>query len=130
MGGVHILSASVRVGGIGSTTDNFHSGGVGYPIDIQHGIVKGAGADMMGVRHVIHPGTDIVVVGFKIPRWNSLVEFVNRAAQKIPEARLIAWDVAITENGFDMVEGNYDGDPGFMQTPQMKGNWLDIKKYM
>ena len=129
-GGVHILSASVRVGGIGSTTDNFHSGGVGYPIDIQYGIVKAAGADMMGERHIIHPGTEIIVVGFKIPRWNSLIEFVNRAAQKIPDARMIAWDVAITENGFDMVEGNYDGDPGVMQTPQMKGKWLEIKKFM
>lgn len=125
----HILSASVRVGGVGSTTDNFHSGGVGYPIDIEHGVVSGAGADMMGQRYIFHPGTSVKIIGFEIPRWEALVEFVFRACAVLPTARLIAWDIAVTENGFEMVEGNYDGDPGFMQTPMEKGSLYQIKRY-
>lgn len=39
----HILSACVRVGGYGSTTDNFHSGGVAYPIDLQYGAIAMGG---------------------------------------------------------------------------------------
>ena len=30
-------------------------------------------------------------------------------------------DVAVLENGFEMVEGNYDGDSGFMQSPSQEG---------
>ena len=123
-----ILSASIRVGGVGSTTDNFHAGGVGYPIDIEHGCVCAAGADMMGSRYLYHPKSNVKVIGFDIPRWRELKEYVYRACLKYPTARLIAWDVAITETGFDMVEGNYDGDPGFMQTPLDKGMFLRIKE--
>ena len=34
-----ILSASVRVGGKGAEVDNYHAGGVGYPIDVESGII-------------------------------------------------------------------------------------------
>lgn len=127
-GDPHVLSASIRVGGVGSTTDNFHSGGVGYPIDVEHGVVCGAGADMLGRRFFYHPGSNVKLIGFEVPRWKELLEYVFKACKVIPTARMIAWDVAITETGFDMVEGNFNGDPGFMQTPLIKGTWFEIKK--
>lgn len=117
----HILSASLRVGGKGSDVDNYHSGGVGYPIDVETGVIKSAGADIMGIRHLYHPSTGVKVIGFEIPHWKECVEFVQRACFVVPVARLIAWDVAILENGFEMIEGNYEGDPGLMQAPSGEG---------
>lgn len=117
----HILTCSLRVGGYGSEVDNYHSGGVGYPLDVKTGVIMGAGADIMGGRHLYHPGTQAKAIGFQIPAWKNLIQFVQKACLVIPTARLIAWDVAVLEDGFEMIEGNYDGDPGIMQTPSGEG---------
>lgn len=126
----HILSACIRVGGKGSTTDNFHSGGVAYPIDVDHGVVCGQGSNMVGENFLYHPGTEAKVIGFEIPRWNELVSWLFKAAVKIEKARMIAWDVAVLEDGFELIEANYNGDPGVMQTPLQQGTLLKIKEYM
>ena len=129
-GNPHILSSCMRVGGLGSATDNFHSGGVAYPIDIEHGIIIGAGADMNGKRYYYHPDSNYKMIGLEIPYWDRLVDFVFRAARKFPKSRMIAWDVAVKSNGFALLEGNYNGDPGILQTPLQKGLLPQIKKYM
>lgn len=126
----HILSASIRVGGMNSEVDNFHQGGVGYPLDLEHGVVMAAGHSIDGKSYLYHPGTNTKIIGFEVPNWTALKEYIFRAAQIIPTARLIAWDVAVLEDGFEMIEGNYNGDPNFMQTPSNKGKRREIKKYM
>lgn len=115
------LSASIRVGGVGAEVDNFHAGGVGYPIDLETGIVSAAGTTIAGEKVLFHPGSGKKVVGFEVPNWNELKRFVVKLDQVVPEARLVAWDVAILENGFELIEANYDGDPGFMQAPSQTG---------
>lgn len=125
----HILTASLRVGGKNAEVDNFHSGGVGYPIDIESGVIKEAGADIIGNRYLFHPGTNVKVIGFQVPNWKELTKFVFSACCVLPNARLIAWDVAVLEDGFEMIEGNYDGDPGFMQTPSNEGMLQRIRTW-
>ena len=61
------------------------------------------------------------MIGFQISNWKALVSFVKEAACIVKNANLIAWDIAILEDGFEMVEGNYDGDSGFMQSPSQEG---------
>lgn len=122
----HVLTATLRVGGKNAEVDNFHSGGVGYPIEIETGIIKGAGADIMGRRFLFHPSTGVKVIGFQIPNWEGLLRFVYSACRVLPRARLIAWDVAVLENGFEMIKGNYDGDPGLLQTPSGEGQRTKI----
>ncbi len=122
----HILSAMIRVGGQGAEVDNYHSGGVGYPIDIDTGYVCGPGADLHGRRFLKHPGTDAKVIGFEVPNFAELKEFVFKATQVIKEARLIAWDVCVLEDGFELIEANYDGDSGFMQSPLQQGRRKEI----
>lgn len=128
-GDAHILSASLRVGGKGSEVDNYHSGGVGYPIDPETGVIMAAGADILGRRYLYHPGTGAKTIGFEIPRWEQLKSFVFSACTVTPKARLIAWDIAVLTDGFELIEGNYDGDPGFMQTPSGEGQLITIKEY-
>ena len=74
-------------------------------------------------------GTGSKAVGFEIPRFDQLKEFVFSACKVIPTARLVAWDVAVTENDFEMVEGNYQGDPGVMQYADRCGHLNILKKY-
>lgn len=34
---------------------------------------------------------------------------------------MIAWDIAVTPDGFEMIEANHDGNPDLMQGPIDKG---------
>lgn len=125
----HILSASIRVGGINSVVDNYHSGGVGYPLDIKTGVVCGPGSNLTSANFLYHPGNNVKVIGFEVPQWDKIIEFVNRLCLVIPTARFIAWDIAILQDGLELIEANYDGDPGFMQSPLKQGKLIEIRKW-
>ena len=115
------LSAVLRAGNSGSDVDNFHAGGVAYPINIEYGFVCGAGNDIDGNRHYFHPSTKVKMIGFQIPDWSKLKIFIEDVARVIPQGRFIGWDVAITQDGFELIEANYMADPGVMQSPATEG---------
>ena len=106
-GEVHVIAASLRVGGQSSVVDNFSAGGVQYPIDPRYGIVVGGGVTHDGTRDVFyHPSTGKQVLGFNIPHWDQVVETVKKAGTIPENIRYVGWDIAITESGCEMVEGN------------------------
>lgn len=78
-GNVHILKAVLRVGVGESIVDNFHSGGVIYPINIEHGFIESKGqirAQKDGV--FVHPGTDKIMLGLVIPHWDMAKETIKK----------------------------------------------------
>lgn len=116
-----IFSASIRVGGKNAEVDNFHAGGVGYPIDVESGIIKSSGKNILGQKFSYHPTSGVKMIGFEIPMWDNLLNYIHDLNQVVETARLIAWDIAITPEGFELIEANYEGDPGFMQSPSEIG---------
>ena len=44
--------------------------------------------------------------GFKIPNWNNLIIEITKAAKKNSKIGYVAWDVAILENGIEIIEAN------------------------
>lgn len=110
-GKAHILKAVLRAGVGDSVVDNFHSGGVIYPVNIEHGFIEASGVRRMDRKKVsIHPGTDIIMLGFAIPHWNQLIETVKLMAESLPQVRYIGWDMVITPEGVDMIEANDNAD--------------------
>ena len=53
-----------------------------------------------------HPVTGFKFKGAKIPHMDKALELVKKAAKLVPEMRWIGWDVAITEDGAAIIEGN------------------------
>lgn len=53
-----------------------------------------------------HPVTGFKFKGAKIPHMDQALDLVKKAAKLVPEMRLIGWDVAITEKGAAIIEGN------------------------
>lgn len=53
-----------------------------------------------------HPVTGFKFKGAKIPHMDKALELVKSAAKLVPEMRWIGWDVAITEDGAAIIEGN------------------------
>lgn len=108
---VHILKAILRAG-IGDTvTDNYHTGGVIYPISIEEGLVESYGVRRDdNTKICVHPGTDIIMLGYKIPKWKETLSMVKAMHCKVPEIRYIGWDIAISDNGPDFIEANHNAD--------------------
>ncbi len=100
-----IVYAFLRIGN-GKVMDNVDCGGMAARIDLESGKLLTVGADKQGNTFLKHPMTNTSIIGFTIPFWNEAKAMCLKAAQKIPEMRYIAWDVAITESGPTFIEGN------------------------
>ena len=106
-GEVHLISTSLRCGVGDAIVDNYSGGGVVYPLDNKLGRINGPGKSLkLGLYIYTHPGTDIFMLGRVIPYWNEALEIVMAAAKVVPQIRLVGWDVAILENGPELIEGN------------------------
>ena len=100
-----IVYAFLRIGN-GKVVDNVDCGGMAARIDLESGMLKTVGADKAGNTFDKHPMTGTPIVGFTIPYWEEAKQMCLDAAQKVPQMRFVAWDVAITENGPTFIEGN------------------------
>lgn len=113
---IHVLGAWLRVGAIGKVVDNWGAGGVGYNVDIETGMIDRAGRDKKNRSYIYHPGTDKCMVGFRIPNFKNVLESVKKMAALTPYARYVGWDIAITEDGIDLIEMNFPPGHDMMQS--------------
>lgn len=127
----HVLKAILRAG-VGKTlTDNYHTGGVIYPVNIDAGFIESFGYRRGRKEYVyVHPETNTMMLGFTIPCWDKVLSTVKQAALMIPSIRYVGWDIAVTKRGIDIVEGNADADHAlFERVGNSKLFWPIIKKY-
>lgn len=103
---VQPVGAGLRCGGGGQVVDNFHHGGTAYPLDIETGIVTGPGIDLDGNAVLHHPATGHIMPGFQVPHWDAVLDMIQKAAVTVPHIGYVGWDIAITEDGPELVEGN------------------------
>ncbi|MCK8520568.1 hypothetical protein M0D21_03250 [Aquimarina sp. D1M17] len=105
---IHILSAFMRFGRGGNVVDNGSAGGFYLSINLEEGTLKGYSHQLMkygGERLQVHPDTNIVFDGYKIPYFEESCALIKKAVSYIPD-RIIGWDIAIGENGPIIIEGN------------------------
>lgn len=102
---VDILFAGIRFGAKGCEIDNISTGGRIAPIDTVSGKICGRSHMKKTVTGDSVDGDDYI--GFQIPMWDKLDDFLYRLTAVVPQMRYMAWDIAITENGFAVIEGNH-----------------------
>lgn len=126
---VVLLGGALRMGIGGSFVDNAGKGGIYASLDIETGIVNSMAIDNLGNYYVKHPSSGIVIPGFMIPKWEELCGMITEIASVLPGAVMISWDMAFTEEGWCMVEGNDVGGHHLIQMPTQKGikNKLDLE---
>lgn len=95
-----------RMGMGGSHTDNMSGGGLGAMVDPETGILYEQGRDYLGKSHLFHPDTGVKIIGLQLPEWNQLLELVKELSSVIPQVRLVGWDFAYSDKGWDFVEAN------------------------
>ena len=127
-GHAHILRAGLRAGVGDAVVDNFTAGGVLYQIDINTGRIDNKGIQGTNYNIIFHPSTDICMLGFQMPNWQTAIDSVIRAAEKLPQCRFIGWDVAFTTKGIELIEGNHNPGIFTMESLGTPGAYADVMK--
>lgn len=81
-------------------------------VDPETGVISSDGFQENGDVAAVHPDTGIVFKGYQIPRWRECVELVGTLMDRLPGYGYIGWDLALTPDGWCVVEGNYSGEFG------------------
>lgn len=110
----------MRIGMGGAIVDNGGKGGILASIDTSSGIITGAVTED-GREYVIHPDTKIPIIGFKIPLWEEAKDFTRQLMDALPEGIYMSWDIALSEKGWLMIEGNVQGQLFGQQLPNHHG---------
>ncbi len=109
-GRIQTVSALIRFGANRSHVDNASSGGVFCKVDLDSGSLGPFArkfSQFGGTIHPEHPDTGFPFAGFVVPHFAAAVEMVKAATERLPY-RLVGWDVAITDTGPVLIEGNHN----------------------
>ncbi len=105
-----------------SAVDNFHAGGIASSIDVRTGKLGPAtGLEIRdgAIWHHRHPYTGAIINERQLPLWQEAVDLVVRAHRAFNDYALVGWDVALTENGAILIEGNREPDVDIHQRTAM-----------
>ena len=101
----HVYSL-VRMGMGDSFVDNISSGGMYTWVD-EDGVLRYPCFHDKSASYIdVHPKTGVQIKGFQIPLFAEAVDMCLEAALVEPRVGYVGWDVAITEKGPVLVEGN------------------------
>jgi len=90
-----------------SRVDNIKAGGLMAPVDPETGILGSACMGKGVGEYPAHPETGAAIGGKQLPFWQEARALVLRAhSEGFPEYVMVGWDVAITETGPVLIEGN------------------------
>ena len=126
----HLFSAFFRTGNGNTVVDNMGAGGMAAHIDVETGIVDTLAIDEETHEYLVHPISGQIFPGLQIPFWEEAKAAVLSAAKEIPNIRYIGWDVAITETGVCVIEGNSRADPCVRQFVDRRGWYEELKKLL
>ena len=104
-GAFTVLFALFRCGQGGSLVDNVGSGGLISMIDTKTGRIV-SDALFHHKLYQRHPDTGLEFKNTTMPQWEQLMQIVEKAHRSVPQQRVIGWDFAWSQNGWDMVELN------------------------
>lgn len=130
-GEVDILGARLRIS-VNNHVDNLASGNIACSINLETGIVDGPGvySDITKISEAHHPVTGVKLIGFKVPRWKEILDICTEAAKHRPENRGVGWDVALTQEGPSLIEGNHNWCKILWQLPVNRGMKSVLEQYV
>lgn len=106
----------MRVGRAGSFVDNGAARGILVGVDNKTGCLTTDGSDELGRCYTAHPDSGVVFKGFQLPEWDQLRKLCVELAERMSDVQYIGWDLAYSEHGWVLVEGNSRSE---MMLPQI-----------
>lgn len=105
-GDIRLLTANMRCGCAGNFVDNCAQGGFCANIDPVSGRIITSATSKGVKRYVCHPDSGVPFEGEAIVQWSQLLQTVDTMAQRLPQLTYVSWDLALTEEGWTLVEAN------------------------
>ena len=129
----YLFSSILRIGtSTSGNVDNWAAGGLAIGIDHQSGYLKQFGfyKPKYGGKVAKHPDTDVEFAKTKAPCYEEAVELALKASRCFYNIRAIGWDIAITEDGPIIIEGNDNWEISLMQACDgpLRKKWLEAIK--
>jgi hypothetical protein len=100
------------------TVDNLHAGGIASNVSLDDGTLSRASDLGMNARLGWldrHPDTNAPVAGRALPMWSETKALAIRAHRVFADRVLVGWDIAMTDDGPVIVEGNSSPDLDILQ---------------
>jgi len=123
-----------RIGNNGKFVDNLNSGGMAAIVNTENGRITLPAADKNGDTYTSHPYTNEQIVGFEIPMWNEIIKTVTMAAKVLPQISYVGWDIALSQDSIQIIEGNCFPGHDILQlpayTPDKIGLMPKIKQFL
>jgi len=101
--------------------------------NLNTGKLKSTSLDRFGNKTIENPLTKIKVDGFQLPHWSTLLKVVDETASVFPKLPLIAFDLAITDEGVVVLEINAgcgtvaaQFNNGWLNHPLIQDNYSNI----
>lgn len=116
-GELKILPPLLRVGCGDNNVDNWAMGGLAIGIDVEKGALKEYGfyKPTFGTKAMVHPNSGVVFKDYEIPYINEGIELAKKFHSYFPDIHSIGWDIAITEEGPCIIEGNDNWEISLVQ---------------
>lgn len=93
-----VLYTVIRIGRKGQVIDNESAGGISTVIN-SDGTLGRFAYGAPGIDKIEYTDSNLKLDGFRIPSYNQAIEMVKKCHLQLPFFDLIAWDIAIRENG-------------------------------
>lgn len=129
-GEIDFIGPTLRIT-VSSSVDNMAMGNIAAPIDLSTGRVFKGGAyqDITKKREEKHPITGVQIIGFQVPYWAEVLRLCKEAALHNKKNKSIGWDVAITNSGPSLLEGNHNWCKLLWQLPIGEGLKSKLDNY-
>ena len=117
--GAQVHYCILKLGANAGLTDNAHGGGLYVGVDMDTGELADTAYDESFAGHAFHPWSGVVFEGYRIGMITEVVVLAKRCAALFPQTVLVGWDIAISEDGPLVIEGN--SSPGLTNVQRTHG---------
>lgn len=101
-----VLYVILKLGNNGAETDNAHTKGIYININMETGETEGEAYNEDLEIFDKHPFSKKELKNIKIPYFNDLISLAKKCALLFPSLTFVGWDIALTNKGFMVLEGN------------------------
>lgn len=106
---IKVCPIALRLGRNNADKDNIHYGGISIGVNFNGELKKYAFSEY-GEKHFMHPDSQIVFEGKKIPQIDALIEKAKELHQHMPYLGIISWDLSLDSEDMPvLIEMNTTG---------------------
>lgn len=125
----HVVYVVSKMGNEGKFVDNMENSGLCCPVDPETEKITGVAHTSKLINYDTHPYTGVKFIGYQLVYIKEAMELVKKAALEVQQIKFVGWDVAITEKGPAIIEGNNYPGYDFWQLPEHTPDKIGLLPY-